>query len=241
MSRTPIKDILFIRQYPTCLETTSGFRRRLRSWSDSRGASVHFMGRGITFFFPGCGKRLRTPHPSIIEKLDSGRITDIVDIGGGGALDPNLKRGDLVLSAGDVLQGSSRPMKVGKRKEMKTIVGTLAARNKRAFYERKILTSEKVIASRKKRIELLEKTGCSVVQMEHCRFIRLLKKAMAPGSFRNVRVTHVEIVADVAPRGDRFIHKGSEIFRGVVFCILRNQHHIGKIKKAFLELWLKDG
>ncbi len=102
------------------------------------------------------------------------------------------------------------------------------------------MTSEKVIASRKKRIELFEKTGCSVVQMEHGRFIELLKRAMAPGSFRKLYVTHVEIVADVAPRGDRFIHEIPELFRGVDYCIFRNQHHIGKIKKAFLELWLED-
>lgn len=241
MSEIPIKDILFIRQYPTCLEATSRLGRWRRSCVDGRGASVRVAGHDVTFFFPGYGGRLRTPHPSIIEKLESGWITDIVDIGGGGALDPGLKRGDLVLSTGDVPRVGSPPMRVGKRKGIKTIVEALAKRNGRAFYESKILTSEKVISSRRKRIALFEKTGCSVVQMEHCRFLRLLEKALSPESFRKLHVTHVEIVADVIPSGNRFIHKFPEIVRGIDFCVLRNQHHIGKIKKKFLDLWLGRG
>ncbi|MCP4694957.1 MAG: hypothetical protein GY859_43415, partial [Desulfobacterales bacterium] len=224
MMETPIRDILFIRQYPTRLDPTSRLRRWRRSVTDNRGASVRVAGREITFFFPGLGKKIRRPHPSLVEKLASGRITDIVDIGGGGALDPNLRRGDLVLSAGDVLHGSDRPMKTRQRGEMRAIGQLLAKKNGRAFYERKILTSGKVVLSRKKRIDLFEKTGCAVVQMEHCRFLRLLQKAAPPGAFNNLYVAHMEIVADVVPRGDRLINIIPELFRGVDYCILRNQH-----------------
>ena len=40
---------------------------------------------------------MRVPGPRLLERIRGGAVTDIVDIGCAGALDPSLRRGDLVL------------------------------------------------------------------------------------------------------------------------------------------------
>ena len=181
-SDAPVKDILFIRKYPGSFEKNSNRKKRLQSILSSRGTTTHYAGHYITFFFVGCGKKIRIPHPSIIEKLNSGKITDIVDIGAGGALNPKLKRGDLILSSEEIPFDTLQPLKIKKRTEIKDIVQRLANEEKRRFFEEKILTSTKLIASKKKRIALYKKTQCSIVQMEHCWFLRALQEAMASNS-----------------------------------------------------------
>lgn len=188
---------------------------------------------------PGYGKLQRIPHPSIIEKLNSGQITDIVDIGGGGALDPALKRGDLILSAGDILFDSLQPIPVHRRQEMPQIVQAIADRRKRRFFEGNILTSHKIIASKEKRAKVHETTKCAVVQMEHCWFLRALENIMCPRSFSRLYVTHIEIVADIVPKRDTIGQQFWEMCYGVDYCFLRNQQNIGPIKSDFLEFWLK--
>ncbi|MGM0404416.1 MAG: hypothetical protein ACQEQN_11935, partial [Thermodesulfobacteriota bacterium] len=167
------------------------------------------------------------------------QITDIVDIGGGGALDPALKRGDLILSAGDIPFDTLQPVSVKRRPEMPRIVQEIARRRQRRFFEGNILTSHEIIAARKKRAEVHEKTTCAVVQMEHCWFLRALENIMGAASFRRLYVTHIEIVSDVVPRRDSVMQHFLEICHGVDYCFLRNQQSIGTIKRDFLELWLK--
>lgn len=239
MSNIPVKDILFIRKSPGFPDKTSHCKKQLLSMISSRGATIHYAGHDITFLFPGYGKRQRIPHPDIIEKLNSGMITDIVDIAGGGALDPELKRGDLILSSEDIPLDTLQPLQVRRREEIKNIVQTLANEKKRHFFERKILTSDEIITSREKRIALYEQTQCSIVQMEHCWFLRALRNIMDPRSFRKLYVTHVEIVADVVQQRDTFLNHFLELFHGMKDCIFHNEHHIGKIKSDFLKLWLK--
>ena len=205
----------------------------------SRGATTHYAGHNITFLVPGYGKRQRLPHPSIIEKLNSGQITDIVDIGGGGALDDSLKRGDLVLSVGDIPHDTLQPLPVKRRQEIPRIVQAIANQRKKRFFEANILTSHEIIASKKKRAIVHEKTNCAVVQIEHCWFLRTLKNSMRPESFSRLHVTHIEIVADIVPKGDSAMQLFTEICHGVDYCFFRNQQNIGAIKSQFLELWLK--
>jgi len=239
MSNFPIKDILFIRKHPRFLDKTSHLKKQLQSIISSRGATTHYEGHDITFLFPGYGKKQRLPHPTIIEKLNSGKITDIVNIGGGGALDPTLKRGDLILSAEDISLDTLRPLKVRRRKEIQNIVQTLASKKQRRFFEGKILTSAKIIASKEERIALYNQTKCSIVQMEHCWFLQALQNVMAPQSFSNLYITHIEIVADVVQQKGAFLKNFLELFYGINYCILLNQHYIGKVKSDFLKLWLK--
>ena len=240
MSNISIKDILFIRKHPRFLEKTSHLKKQLQSIISSRGATTHYAGHDITFLFLGYGKKQRIPHPTIIEKLNSGKITDIVDIGGGGALDPTLKRGDLILSVEDIFFDTLQPVKVRRRKEIQNIVQTLANKKQRRFFERKILTSAKIIASKEERIALYNQTKCSIVQMEHCWFLQELQNVMEPRAFSNLYITHIEIVADVVQQRGAFLNNFLELFYGINYCILLNQHYIGKVKSDFLKLWLKS-
>jgi len=239
MSNIAIKDILFIRKYPRFPEKGAHLKKQLQSIISSRGATTHYAGHDITFLFLGYGKKQRIPHPTIIEKLNSGKITDIVDIGGGGALDPTLRRGDLILSADDIPFDTLQPSKVRRRKEIHNIVQTLANKEQRGFFEGKILTSAKIIASREERIALYNQTQCSIVQMEHCWFLRALQNVMEPQSFSKLYITHIEIVADVVQERDAFLNNLVELFYGTNYCILRNQHYVGKVKSDFLKLWLE--
>ncbi|UCG04868.1 MAG: hypothetical protein JSV83_13155 [Desulfobacterales bacterium] len=241
MSDAPVKDILFIRKYPKSFGKNSNLKKRLQSIMSSRGSTTHYAGHDITFFFVGCGKRIRIPNPTIMEKLNSGKITDIVDIGGGGALDPKLKRGDLILSSVDIPSDTLKPLKVKRRKEIRNIVQTLAKREKRDFFEKKILTSTKLVASKKERIAWYEQTRCSIVQMEHCWFLRALQKAMESDAFNELYITHMEIVSDVVLQKDTFINNALELFHGINYCVLRNQYYLGNVKSEFLKLWLISG
>ena len=230
MSDIPVKDILFIRKHPRFHEKNSDFKKQVQSIISSRGATTYYAGHDITFLFPGWGKKQRIPHPTVIEKLNSGKITDIVDIGGGGALDPTLKRGDLILSAEDISIDTLQPLKVRRRKEIQNIVQTLANNKQRRFFERKILTSAGIIASKEERIALYKQTKCSIVQMEHYWFLQALQNVMEPQSFSKLYITHIEIVTDVVQQRGPFLNNFLELFHGINYCILLNQHYIGKIK-----------
>lgn len=240
MSYIPIKDILFIRKCPRFLEKTSHLKKQLQSIISSKGATTHYAGHDITFLFLGYGKKQRIPHLSIVEKLNSGKITDIVDIGAAGALDPTLKRGDLILSTEDIPFDTLQPLKVRRRKEIQSIVQTLASKKHRRFFERNILTSSKIIVSKKERIALYNQTQCSIVQMEHCWFLQALQNIVEPQSFSNLYITHIEIVADVVQQRVTFLNYFLELLHGINYCILLNQHYIGKVKSDFLKLWLKS-
>ena len=137
MSNIPIKDILFIRKYPRFAEKTSHLKKQLQSIISNRGATIHYSGHDITFLFLGYGKKQRKPHPTIIEKLNAGIITDIVDIGGGGALDPTLKRGDFILSSEDIPFDTLKPFKLRRRKEIRDIIKHLQTRTRDAFLKEK--------------------------------------------------------------------------------------------------------
>ena len=240
MSDSPLKDILLIRKYPRFLKKSSHRKKQLQSILSSKGATARYAGHDITFVFLGYGKKLRRLHPAILDKLNAGTITDIVDIGGGGALDPRLQRGDLILSSEDILYDTIQPFKVRRRKGMQSVVQTLAQKKQRHFFEAKILTSAHIVASKKERLALYTQTQCAIVQMEHCWFLQVLQKSLKPQAFNALHVTHLEIVADVVPQHDTWFHQAIEYFYGILYCLIRNEHYIGHIKSEFLKLWLDN-
>jgi purine-nucleoside phosphorylase len=234
----PVKDILFIRQYPTPLEKARKVRRWIESRTDPRGTTATWSGRRITFYFPGVGTRLRRPHPDLISRINAGQISDIVDVGGAGALDPRLNRGDLVLSSKDFCTGNALPLAVKRRGEIKKLLANLARRRQANFHVGCILTHHKLVLSRTRRLELFQETGCSVVQMEHCWFLRTLQECVHPEAFASLHVTHIEMVSDAVPQSGKALCALFEYWHGINTCVLSNQRRLGQLKREFLELWL---
>ena len=234
----PVKDILFIRQYPTPLEKAGRVRRWIESRTDPRGTTVTVAGHRITFYLPGVGTRLRRPHPDLISRINTGQISDIVDVGGAGALDPRLNRGDLVLSSKDICIDNSQPLPVKRRAEIEGILATLADRRQVLFLTGRILTHYNLILSRTRRLELFKETGCSVVQLEHCWFLRALQEWVHPEAFSSLHVTHVEMVSDAVPKSNNALSSLFEFWHVINTCVLFNQRRLGRLKSEVLELWL---
>jgi len=233
-----VKDILFIRQYPTPLEKAGRVRRWIESRTDPRGTTATLAGHRITFYFPGVGTRLRRPHPDLISRINTGQISDIVDVGGAGALDPRLNRGDLVLSSKDICIDNSQPLPVKRRAEIEGILETLADRRQVLFLTGRILTHYNLILSRTRRLELFKETGCSVVQLEHCWFLRALQEWVHPEAFSSLHVTHVEMVSDAVPKSNNALSSLFEFWHVINTCVLFNQRRLGRLKSEVLELWL---
>lgn len=236
--QAPLRDVFCIRQYPTALDRRAAWIRWVRSVTDPRGVALRLGGHEITFFFPGYGRKIRTPHRTLIAKLNSGQFTDIVDIGAGGALDPELRQGDFVLSRGEIPSDSLEPLPLRRREEMPAVVQCFAKRRQARFLEGTILTSAFLVGSRPARLRLYEQTGCALVQMEHAWFLQALQQAMDPQAFRALYVTHLEIVIDPVPRGDSWKEGLGQFMRAFDYCVLRNQRHLGNVKAEFLKCWL---
>jgi purine-nucleoside phosphorylase len=234
----PVKDILFIRQYPTPLEKQRRVRRWIKSRTDPRGTTVTWSGRRITFYMPGVGTRLRRPHPDLISRINTGQISDIVDVGGAGALDPRLKRGDIVLSSRDICIGNSQPLPIKRRAEIEELLATLVQRRQVDFHIGWILTHHELVLSRIRRLELFQETGCSVVQMEHGWFLRALQQWVHPKAFAALHATHVEMVSDAVPKSGNALSALIEFWHGINTCVLSNQRYLGCLKSEILELWL---
>lgn len=239
MSDVPVKDILFIRKYPRGFSSENHLKRQFQSILSDKGTTTHYRGHNITFLFLGCGKIQKRLPPSIIEKLNSGKITDIIDIGGGGALDPALQKGDIVLSTNDLPVDSLIPFNVRRRQAVGKILENIAREQSCGYYERNILTSDEIIASNKRRISLYHQTQCSVVQMEHGWFLRNLQKNLDPLSFNRLYVTHIEIISDTLTCDDILL-SFLELLNAMKYCFLNNHHYIGKVKSRFLKRWLSE-
>jgi hypothetical protein len=193
----------------------------------------------ITFLYPGIGKLQKKPSPNIIDQINSGLITDVIDIGGGGALDPALKRGDLVLSSEDIPYDTKIPAKVKRRPEMKDIVRRLAEKHNSRFHEGKILTSPYVVIKRRERKYVHDMTGCLMVQMEHCWFVRKIQRHVDPIAFKKLHFTHLEVVSDEVPKSDSLSNMMFELYYALKYCLFFNQKYLGSIKRDFLTLCLK--
>ena len=214
-------------------------RNVLKSIIRSKGVTIAHGRHNITFLFPGIGKLQKSPSQNIIDRINSGLITDIIDIGGGGALDPDLKRGDLVLSCEDIPHDTKMQTKVKRRPDMKDIVQRLAEQYNSRFYEGKILTSSHLVMEKEKRKYLHELTGCFIVQMEHCWFVRKIQRYVDPTAFKNLCFTHVEVVSDEVPKNDSLSNRILELYYIFNYCFVFNQNYLGNIKRDFLKLCLK--
>lgn len=234
-----IKDILFIRSYPKNITIPPSNRDVLKSIIRSKGVTIAYGRHNITFLFPGIGKLQKNPSKNIIDRINSGLITDVIDIGGGGALDPALKRGDFVLSCEDIPHDTKIPTKVKRRPDMKEIVQRLVVQNNSRFYEGKILTSPHVVMRREKRKYLHDLTGCLIVQMEHCWLVKTLERYVDSKVFKNLYFTHVEVVSDEVPKNDSLSNSILELYYVFKHCLIFNQNYLGNIKKDFLKLFLK--
>ncbi len=235
-----IQDILFIRSFPKNITIPPSNRNVLESIIRKSGITVPCGRHNITFLFPGVGKFQKTPSQEIIHRINTGLITDIIDIGAGGALDHTLQRGDLVLSYEDIPSDTKTPIKVQRRLEIKDIVQKLADKYSSRFHEGKILTSSHAVTKREERSYLYSLTGCSVVQMEHCWFIRKIERLVSSVVFKNLFFTHIEIVSDEVPKNDSFSYRILELYYILKYCLFHNQNYLGNIKTDFLHLWLNE-
>ena len=143
------------------------------------------------------GKRFRKRE--LLQRLRDGTVQEIIDIGCAGALDPDLHRGDLVLSSDDLSFDSPVPVGVRRRAGLASLLQEVAARRGVGLRAAPILTHERFIAGRDERLELFESTGCAAVQMEHVWFLRLLQQLLQKDRFEQLRFTHVVLITDVVP------------------------------------------
>jgi hypothetical protein len=172
-----------------CVFASNGFRGRVGEWS-------------VTSFWIGMGRRVRVPGRQILERVREGAITEIIDIGCAGALDPGLRRGDLVLSSADIASDGGAPVAVRvvrRGAELLPLLHDVAASRGVTFRRASILTHERFVARRDGRTELFEQTGCVAVQMEHLWFLRLLQSLTSADCFNNIRVTHLVLITDAVP------------------------------------------
>lgn len=234
-----IKDILFIRTYPKNITISPSNSHVLKSIVRSEGVTIAYGRHNITFLFPGIGKLQKSPSKNIIDRINSGLITDVIDIGGGGAIDPALKRGDFVLSCEDIPHDTQIPAKVKRRSDIKVIVQKLAKQCNSRCYEGKILTSSHVVMRREKRKYLHDLTGCLIIQMEHCWFVRKLERYVDAAAFKKLFFTHVEVVSDEVPKNEALSSRILELYYVFKYCLIFNQNYLGNIKTDFLKLFLK--
>jgi purine-nucleoside phosphorylase len=149
------------------------------------------------------GRRVRVPGRQLLEKIRAGSITEIVDIGCAGALDPSLRKGDLVLSNEDVAFDSTALPCVGCDPSPYPFLREVAADRGVSLRHAPILTHERFVASRDERIALFDRTGCVAVQMEHAWFLQLLQSMTAAECFEKIRVTHLVLITDTVPGSSR--------------------------------------
>jgi hypothetical protein len=175
----------------------------------------------------------------LIAKINSGEITDIIDIGAGGALNPDLRIGDLVLSTEDRAIGlPSFPSLYGNKfydsaKMVADYLGT-------SIHTGPILTTDKIISAREERLNLFNSTGSHVVQMEHYWFLNDLKGAVNPDAFENLRCSHLELISDrVPPRDAGKTDSFYSLVKALDICLFRNQGMLGNVKTIFLNNYTK--
>ena len=190
----------------------------------------------ITVFWIGFGRRPRLPGAALGERLRSGAFTDVVDIGIAGALDPRLKRGDLVLSTMDLPFDSREPLDLRRRPELRLVAEALAQQRGVSLSEAGILTHAKPVLSRRDRLAWFEQTGCAAVQMEHAWGVRLLHQLVPDAVFHGLCFTHLVMISDAVPAGDGRLQ---EMFSAVqALAAYTVQRGIRQLRMEFLRGWL---
>ena len=189
--------LLFLRIPPQGLiHRSSG---RLAAAFAPNGTRGRLGTRSITCFWIGMGRRVRMPGPRLLRRIREGAITEIVDIGCAGALDPSLHRGDLVLSSEDLASDGRAVLRLRRTPALYSLLQGVAADRGVGLRSAPVLTHDRFVAGRDERIALFDRTGCAAVQMEHVWFLRLLQ-SQAADCFEKIRVTHLVLITDAVPR-----------------------------------------
>jgi hypothetical protein len=235
----PSGQILLLRVPPPgLLSATRGARwARLASVLSPNGVSGWVGRHPVSCFWIGLGRRVRVPGPRLLERLRDGSIADLVDVGCAGALDPSLRRGDLVLSREDVAFDTGRPVGVSRRPEVEALARKLAEARGAAFRVAPILTHERAILDREARLELFHRTGCAAVQMEHAWLLRLLQSLLPEPVFRGLQVTHLTLITDAVPgrTGRRAVlRSGWDATRGY---LAPERSGIASLRRELLTAW----
>jgi hypothetical protein len=187
-------------------------------------------------FWIGFGRRPRRPKTILAERLRSGAFTDVVDIGIAGALDPQLRRGDLVLSTLDLPFDSREPLDLRRRPELRLVTESLAQERGVSLKEAGILTHEKPVFSRRDRLAWFEQTGCAAVQMEHAWGLQLLRQFMPSPVFCGIYFTHLVMISDAVPASDGRLQEMLSV--GQALAAYTVQRRIRRLRTDFLRLWL---
>jgi len=239
----PPGEILFLRVPPLGLIESaagSGWRgpTRLTAAFASNGFRGRVGERSITSFWIGMGRRVREPGRQLLERLRNGRISDIIDIGCAGALDPSLQRGDLVLSSGDVAFDGVVPAVVRRGPELSSLLHDVAVSRGVTLHPAPILTHERLIASRDERIELFDRTGCAAVQIEHVWFLRLLQSLLPDRTLEKIQVTHFVLITDAVPRTHRRLATARSAWHALVgYALPGGSGGIASLRREVLSRW----
>ena len=239
MSELP-RETLFLRVPPPGLLSPAGTLRGGRPSGVFRadGSSGNPGGRRITCFWIGFGRRVRAPGPGLLERLRDGSIEDVLDIGCAGALDPSLRRGDLVLSSDDLPFDTAAPLEVRRSPAAYGIACQAAECRNAALHVAPVLTHERAILRREERLGLFGQTGCAAVQMEHAWFLELLQSLLPETAFRRLRVTHLALITDAVPRQDGGWERARAAWDAIRGYALPGPQGILSLRREFLRRWL---
>jgi hypothetical protein len=228
-----------MRQYATSFSERDKKESLRSSIKDALWYTTSFNDHNITFFFPWYGQNIRRISDEIINGINSGTITDIVDISWWWALDPHLKIWDFVFSEGDITPDFQEPISLNFRPEIEGIFRKIAEDAGRKFTTSKVLTTKKTIRHKGDRLELFKKTWAKVAQMEHYRFVSQIKSRVKPEAFEKLHISHLEIVSDEVPSTTSFIQSAWWVLKAINYWVISNQKHIWVFKTKFLQDFLK--
>jgi hypothetical protein len=220
------RSVLFLRSLPG----------RGRSGHPAAGTSFRLGPHLITVFWIGFGRRPRSPGEILLERLRSGSFTDVVDIGIAGALDPALRRGDLVLSTLEIPFDRSESLRLCRRAELRWVALSLARERGVALSRAAVLTHERPLLSRQDRLAWFERTGCAAVQMEHAWGLQLLRSLLPAPVFSGLCFTHLVMISDAVPAGEGWLpelYSGAQALGAYLY-----QRGIRRLRRDFLHRWL---
>ena len=236
----PPGEVLFLRVPPPGFEPEPSVPGGglLRCVLASRGVSGLMGERRVTCFWVGLGRKVRVPGPALLGGLESGAITDVLDIGCAGALDPTLRRGDLVLSSDDLPFDAGTPMALRRHRPLVDLLEIVARRRGPALRTGPILTHERAVLRRSERLALFERTGCLAVQMEHAWFLQALASRLSGRAFARLRVTHLVMITDAVPRSDSSALTAVSLWHALAgFVFQRTRRGIASVRRDVLTVW----
>lgn len=193
----------------------------------------------ITAFWTGLGRRVRAPGAAALRELRAGQFSDVVDIGLAGALDPELRGGDLVLSATEVPFDTGQALSLRRRPDAARAVRGLAEARGVRLQQAPVLTHERPVLSRRDRLAWFGRTGCAAVQMEHAWAVQRLQSLLPAAVFGRLCFTHLVLISDAVPAAG-----GWRQSAGCALGALRalgafaSQRAIRRLRRDFLERWL---